>query len=137
MTKTSFALTTHEREWRNLVSGVIVVHSINKTGFRQKTNLVLMVIRQVKLADAQHLLRTLFFRKSSLTTVCYSATEPDSKGQLVTVSQNVNILQIVRFGGFLKKCLQRQYIGGNWSEASKYWCNTRRIKMLAAPRLFG
>jgi len=36
VTKTNFVLTTHEREWRNPVSGVIGVHSINKTVFRQK-----------------------------------------------------------------------------------------------------
>jgi hypothetical protein len=35
------------------------------------------------------------------------------------------------------KCLQRQYIGANWFAAPIYWRSTRRIKMFAAPRLFG
>jgi hypothetical protein len=35
------------------------------------------------------------------------------------------------------KCLQRQYIGANWFEAPIYWRSTRRIKMFAAPSLFG
>jgi hypothetical protein len=35
------------------------------------------------------------------------------------------------------KCLQRQYIGANWFAAPIYWFSTRRIKMFAAPRLFG
>jgi hypothetical protein len=35
------------------------------------------------------------------------------------------------------KCLQRQYIGANWFAAPISWRSTRRIKMFAAPRLFG
>jgi hypothetical protein len=38
--------------------------------------------------------------------------------------------------GFFK-CLQRQYIGANWFAAPIYWRSTRRIKMFAAPHLFG
>ncbi len=41
-----------------------------------------------------------------------------------------------KFRGFLK-CLQRQYIGANWFAAPIYWRSTRRIKMFAAPHLFG
>jgi hypothetical protein len=35
------------------------------------------------------------------------------------------------------QCLQRQYIYANWFAAPIYWRNTRRIKMFAAPCLFG
>ena len=45
------------------------------------------------------------------------------------------ILHILRFRGFL--CLQHYYVGENWVAAQIYWCITKRIKMLAAPRLFG
>jgi hypothetical protein len=47
-----------------------------------------------------------------------------------------DILQLKKFRGFFK-CLQRQYIVANWFAAPIYWCRTRRIKMFAAPRLFG
>jgi hypothetical protein len=33
--------------------------------------------------------------------------------------------------------LQPQYIGANWFAAPIYWRSTRRIKMFAAPLLFG
>ena len=38
--------------------------------------------------------------------------------------------------GFFER-LQHQYIGANWFAAPIYWRSTRRIKMFAAPRLFG
>jgi hypothetical protein len=40
------------------------------------------------------------------------------------------------FRGFFQ-CLHRQYIGANWFAAPIYWRSTRRIKMFAAPHLFG
>jgi hypothetical protein len=50
--------------------------------------------------------------------------------------RHTDILQIKKFRGFFK-CLQRQYIGANWFAAPIFWCSTRRIKMFAAPHLFG
>ncbi len=50
--------------------------------------------------------------------------------------RDTEILQLKKFRGFFK-CLQRQDIGANWFAAPIYWRSTRRIKMFAAPRLFG
>jgi hypothetical protein len=52
------------------------------------------------------------------------------------MQRHTDILQLKKFRGFFK-CLQRQYIGANWFAAPIYWGSTRRIKMFAAPRLFG
>jgi hypothetical protein len=50
--------------------------------------------------------------------------------------RHTDILQLKKFRRFFK-CLQRQYIGANWFAAPINWRSTRRIKMFAAPRLFG
>jgi hypothetical protein len=48
-------------------------------------------------------------------------------------------LTFCKFENFVDffKCLQHHYIGANWSASQKYYCNTKRIKILAGPRPFG
>ena len=50
--------------------------------------------------------------------------------------RHTDILQLKKLCGFFK-CLQRQYVGANWFAAPIYWRSTKRIKMFAAPHLFG